>query len=275
MTALGAVGGLSGCARRGPQVVTKRAFYYWRTTLQLSAIETQALADLAIDRLYLRLFDVDWSEGDQAARPLGVLTGGAGVIPAAIEVVPVVFVRNRVLRRIDAADVPFLAEEVWRAVTGAMQRLGRRAGEVQLDCDWTDSTRDRYFALLTVLGERARTAKTTLTATVRLHQIKYRERTGVPPVGRGMLMLYNMGRIDADQATNAIYDDAIAQDYLGRAGDYPLPLDVALPIWTWVVHVRGTQVEGLLQDVDSAALGGLPWLRPVSPRRFEVTASAF
>jgi hypothetical protein len=268
---------VAGCGRRVPTTAppVKRAFYYWRTTLRLSDLETKALAALAIDRLYLRVFDVDWSDEAHGPRPLGLLAGQAGVLPASIEIVPVVFVRERLFRRLDARGVARLADDVWRAVGGSLGQLGRHAREVEVDCDWTDASRAPYFDFLRALGERARPAGTLLGATIRLHQIKYRERTGVPPVARGMLMFYNMGRIDAEEATSAIYDPAAAERYLGRLADYPLPLDVGLPIWSWVVHVRGTEVEGLLQDVDPARLGGEPWLRLVSARRFAVTESAF
>ena len=238
--------------------------------------ETQALATLAIERLYLRLFDVDWSDGRGGPGRWFAGRGGRRHPRVEIEIVPVVFVRERLLRRLDAPGVARLADDVWRAVYGSLGRLGRRTyqvpqvKELQVDCDWTDTTRARYFDFLSALGERARATGTLLSATIRLHQIKYRERTGVPPVARGMLMFYNMGRIDADDATSAIYDPAAAARYLGRLADYPLPLDVGLPIWSWVVHVRGNEVAGLFQDMDPSRLDDKPWLRSVSARRFEV-----
>jgi hypothetical protein len=235
-----------------------------------------ALGDLAIGRLYVRLFDVDWDHRENAARPVAPLAlGGDGGVPATVQVVPVVFIRERALRHLDAGGIAALAENIWRKVGDLVARIGRRATELQIDCDWTDATRDRYFALLTAVGARARPAGTTLGATIRLHQVKYRERTGVPPVARGMLMFYSMGRIDAEAGTNAIFDPAVAQSYLGRVGDYPLPLDVALPIWSWVIHVRGGEVEGLLQDTDPTRLGDKPWLAPRGAGRFEVTETSF
>jgi hypothetical protein len=268
-----------GCARRTPMTSpppARRAFYYWRTTLHLSDVEQRALTRLAIGRLYVRLFDVDWDARENAARPLGPLAiGGDGGVPATIEVVPVVFIRARALRHLDRPAIAALADDIWRKVTAMVPRLGRRSGELQFDCDWSETTRDSFFALLAAVGERARPAGVTLGATIRLHQVKYRERTGVPPVARGMLMFYNMGRVDADPATNAIFDAAAAEAYLGRVADYPLPLDVALPIWSWVIHVRAGEVEGLLQDTDPTRLADKTWLAPRGAGRFEVTESTF
>jgi hypothetical protein len=203
-------------------------------------------------------------------------SSGTPALPPNVEAVPVVFIRERVLRRLDPAASPKLADDVWRTVQAHMATLGTvPARELQIDCDWTDSTRAAYFALLERLGERARAAGTTLTATIRLHQIKYRERTGVPPVARGVLMFYNMGQVEADPDSHAIFDPGRAAAYLTRVGDYPLPLDVALPIWSWVRHVRGDQVVGLMQDTNLADLTRQPWLRPAGARRFEVTETAF
>jgi hypothetical protein len=266
--ALGAaVAVAASCTRTPPP---RRAFHYWRTTLSLSAVERRALADLGIERLYLRLFDVDWGPGGPCL--LGALTGDGGALPPAVEVVPVVFIRAQVLRHLAGPAAATLAGQLWRAVEAELARIGRRAAELQIDCDWAASDQAAFFALLRALHARSGVP---LSATIRLHQVKYRERTGVPPVARGLLMFYNMGAIDADPAAHAIFDATRAAAYLGRIGDYPLPLDVALPIWSWVVHVRGDQVAGLLQDTDPAELPGLPWLHARGEGRFEVMASSF
>jgi hypothetical protein len=84
-----------------------------------------------------------------------------------------------------------------------------------------------------------------------------------------------MGRIEADPDAPAIFDPDRAAAYLARLADYPLPLDVALPIWSWVRHVRGDRVVGLMQDTARTDLASQPWLRPSGARRFEVTETAF
>ena len=90
-----------------------------------------------------------------------------------------------------------------------------------------------------------------LSATIRLHQVKYREETGVPPVDYGVLMYYNMGRITATGA-NSIYDRSTALRYLGKLRAYPLPLDIALPMFAWGVHSAEGQVLNLVGGLTHA-----------------------
>jgi hypothetical protein len=191
--------------------------------------------------------------------------------PAGIEVVPVVFVREEVLRRAPEAAAG-LARDIWAETARRMALFGVTARELQLDCDWTDTTRAPFFELARALGAEA---KVPLSATIRLHQIKYRERTGVPPVERGMLMFYNMGRFSADPEARAIFDPDSAARYLARVAAYPLPLDVALPIWSWTVHLRDDLVQGLLQSTDPDELATLPFLRRAAADRYVATESAF
>ena len=192
----------------------QRSFYYWRTVFRLSQAERAALQALQIRRLYVRLFDVTWDSAASAPTFVGDLTVDATEpAPEEIEFIPVVFLRHEVLQKLDEAGVRALSVELWRRIEERTALLPGLAGgaaastpgaaastrELQIDCDWTDGTRDRFFALLTELrrlgaasAARRATPAPRLSATIRLHQVKYRERTGVPPVERGMLMFYNI-----------------------------------------------------------------------------------
>ncbi len=258
----------------GPPVT--RAFYYWRTTFRLSPAETRALADLQVAKLYLRVFDVEWREAEAGPAPIGVIAAADGArMPAGIEIIPVVYLRNDVFQRLPADQTAALARMTWTRVQQRATALGFAVRELQVDCDWTDGTRAGFFAFLTELRAITDPAAVALSATIRLHQVKYRERTGVPPVARGMLMFYNMGEISAAPGARAIFAPDAARRYLGRLADYPLPLDAALPIWSWTVHVRDDRVEGLLQSTDPDELATLDFVRPVSADRYRVTRNGF
>jgi len=204
------------------------------------------------------------------ARP--AITPGDAPVPHGVEAVPVVFIRDAVFRHIDAAHAKALAQTTWQEITTRARLLGFEPHEVQLDCDWTDGTREPYFAFI---REIKALSHLPASATIRLHQVKYRERTGVPPVERGMLMFYNMGKFSADPDARMIFDADSAQRYLARISDYPLPLDVALPIWSWTLHVRDDRVIELMQSTDPAELATVPFLTSAGDDRYVVTDSAF
>jgi hypothetical protein len=268
------VGCSVGCSGspRAESPPARPAFYYWRTTFRLSAPEQQALAELHVPRLYVRMFDVEWRDG--APSMIGKIVPGDGQrIPDSVEVVPVIYLRDEVFRQLGEQRTAELARSTWGEVQQRAKLLGFTPHELQLDCDWTDTTRGAFFGYLRQL--RAIAQPIALSATIRLHQVKYRERTGVPPVDRGMLMFYNMGKFSPDPDARAIFDAASAEPYLARIADYPLALDVALPIWSWTIQLRDGRVEGLLQATDPDELPAVEFLARSGPDRFVATRSAF
>ncbi|MEO8699324.1 MAG: hypothetical protein ABI867_04745 [Kofleriaceae bacterium] len=264
---------LASCSRSqaesdvGPEA--ERAFYYWRTTFALSARERTALVDAQVTKLYVRTFDLDWNATENRAVVLGGLTASEPA-PPGVEVVPVVFIKQDVFKH--AGGARELAQLTWAEVSRRVKPLGVVPRELQLDCDWTDTTRDRFFAYVREVRAASHVA---LSATIRLHQIKYRERTGVPPVDRGMLMFYNMGSFSADVGSRAIFDPAIAEQYLGRVSSYPLALDLALPVWSWTLQLRDDMPVNLLQSTDPDELPAVDFLDAAGPDRFVATRSAF
>lgn len=264
---------LLGCERSEGGAVS-RAFYYWRTTFELTGSERRALSELHVDKLYLRAFDV--APGDELPTFVGVVRAAPGqALPPGVALVPVVFFKNQVFASAKPGTERALAERVWGEVAKVGGAMGAPAlKELQLDCDWTDATRDRFFEFVRALRQVSAPG-TRLSATIRLHQVKYRERTGVPPVDSGMLMFYNMGRFSGDPLERSIFDAEAAERYLARLDDYPLPLDAALPIWSWTLQLREQEVVGLLQSTDPAELPALDFVKEEHSRGFEVTRTTF
>src|SRR5207253_974111 len=143
----------------------------------------------------IRLFDVEGPLSTRRAPGLVAPITFAGEVPPGIEVVPVIYLRESALRRGGPEGARDLAAQVWREVDARAREAHLAVRELKMDCDWSEGTRAAYFTFLATLRDLARPTGITLSATIRLHQIKYRERTGVPPVDRGMLMFYNIGRI--------------------------------------------------------------------------------
>jgi hypothetical protein len=221
-------------------IETRSSFYYWKTTFRLSKEELNALTENKAKRLYIRFFDVVLKEGKAVPESPIVF----GETPKSIEVVPVVYIKNEVMLQ-SGLDVNELADKVYGLVVKITSSIGLSVAEFQIDCDWSAQSRLNYFQFLELLRKKSNMR---LSATIRLHQIKYFERTGIPPVEKGVLMYYNMGRIGPDRA-NSIYERDIARRYLDRLPDYPLALDVAFPVFAWGVHIRNNNVIGLIRDV--------------------------
>lgn len=220
-----------------------RGFYYWKTSFELSPYESSRLKSLGASRLYLRSFDVDMI--GSSPTPVGVIRKLEG--RAGIQIVPVVFITQD-------AVLPLAREaEVYGArISTLLQSLFAALpspDEVQIDCDWTAGNKEAYFRLLSALRKQPFFQNKKLSCTIRLHQLKYRLQSGIPPVDRGLLMCYNMGNLRAPGPGNSILDEKLARQYLRDGGTYPLQLDVALPLFRWSLLFRDGKLKGILRDI--------------------------
>lgn len=280
------------------------SFYYWKTALKFDKAD-RALADsLGMKRLYLRYFDVDWSPSFEMPVPVGVLDvgdyyeTGLDLKLAGIQVVPTVYIVNRVFEKNFNADS--LAQKISRKLKESSEYISFQLynyghdfehaeetpdwslpdslspsamflsgiQEIQLDCDWTASTRDRYFDFLKAMKKANPALK--ISCTVRLHQFRDRAKAGIPPVDKGTLMCYNMAPPKDIKTRDAIYDADLAEGYL-RAGEYPLPLEAALPLFSWGALFHENQFKGLASGLTEAEVKDNPLFAPESEGRYRFT----
>jgi hypothetical protein len=118
--------------------------------------------------------------------------------------------------------------------------------EIQVDCDWTGKTQKRYFEFLKLLKKKT---DKKISTTIRLHQVKYYKKTGVPPVDYGVLMYYNMSDFKDIKTKNYILDLEIAKQYHYNFDTYPLPLNLALPLYSQATIIRFSKVIGFMEGV--------------------------
>lgn len=253
--------GFASCAdhRRAAEVTP--AFYFWKTRYALSGADSSVLRGTGARKLYVRFCDVDWSGAEEKILPRAPLEF---VQPTdnGLAYVPVVFITARTLAHLpDSPAVESLAQNIVHLVSRMCEDAGIQPREVQLDCDWTSSRKETYFALLRAVKRQAFLKKKTLSATIRLHQVKYVAKSGAPPADRGMLMCYNMGNTRKPGAHNSILDANVAEDYLNDIDSYPLPLDVALPLFRWCVLFRDEKLVGILRDVPPESAAKVSFLR--------------
>jgi hypothetical protein len=251
-----------------------RAFYFWKTKWVSSPELLDDLQRNGIGKLYMRFFDVEWNEVSKAAYPISPLEFQSPP-PGEIEIIPVVYLTNKVFLNIPYADVEQLADNVWSKIQrmSSDERLSFR--QIQIDCDWSDDSRRNYFHFAEILSRRLKANGKTVSSTIRLHQVKYASRTGIPPVSRGMLMFYNFGRIQADSGQSSIFNADDASRYAAFIERYPLPLDVALPLFSWSIHSRESEVLGVFEKLTAADLDSFEGFKKLSANKYTSTRAFF
>jgi hypothetical protein len=235
------------------------AFYHWKTRCNPGIWENNTLREWHSRALYVRAMDIGWQNG---AVPLAETRFDWQNYEGTPPVIPVFFILNQVFSAINDSASALLATRVLARAQAALPP-GQTLQEIQIDCDWTGSTRRAYFRFLEQLQQLCRqlTAPVpALSATIRLHQVKYREKTGIPPVDRGLLMLYNFDQPKKADVRNSILDTRTAAQYLQNAKPYPIPLDVGLPLFAWGLHFRGSDFQGFLHALRPPEADTLPFL---------------
>lgn len=243
----------TGCAAKKEHEV-HTAFYYWKTHFRPGTFERRILKETGAQTLYLRMFDVDWDEAAQKATPVGMLHSEP-VTDTAWRFIPVIYLTQACLVRLEEKDVPQLAANINALVTQLCNRYRLSPAEVQMDCDWTKRSARVYFALLKQLKQQSFFDNKLLSCTIRLHQVKYTAANGIPPVDKGLLMVYNMGNLTRYGGHNSVLEPDEAEQYLKSLGTYPLSLDVALPLYHWAALFEQKRFRGILYNLKKEQFG--------------------
>ena len=251
------------------------AFYHWQTELALTDLESTYMDSLKVEKLYVKFFDVDQSSAEGKTKPLALLQA-EGFNKKDLEIIPTIFITNRTLRDLSEEDLTLLSERIYKKIKDLRSTFDESLlTEIQIDCDWTLQTREAYFSLLRLLRKQVNNDDTVISATIRLHQIKFFEKTGVPPVDRGMLMFYNMGELTELQTINSIIDLDVAEQYLDKLPDYPLALDIALPIFAWGVVFRDGKMLKLINNLDAEAISDSSRFVKAGQNQYKVIKSTY
>ena len=225
-------------------------FYYWKSKCAIGETERDYFNQLGGKRLFIRLFDVDMEGG--RAIPVGPIQGfGKEQLPNdSTKVIPVVFITNQTFYDyVNDTMVEKLVNNVSKTIEHIMGSASVAYDEIQIDCDWTERTKRPYFHFLEELAEQS---GCDISCTLRLHQIRDRQKTGVPPVVRGSLMCYATSNPMESDTRNSILDMELLKAYTTNINDYPLDFDVILPIYSWGIvtnHLGKVKlVNGLTED---------------------------
>ena len=212
-----------------------RAFYFWKS-YNLTDFEEHQLDVTAANKLYVKIFEIklDELEGSVPVSktylklPTGILNR--------TEIVPCIFIENEVIAnstnaQLDelAKNTSFLAQKFIDSKLKEFKEDDLKCNEIQIDCDWMESSKEQYFYFLTALKKH--TFKT-ISCTLRLYPYKFKDKMGVPPVNRVMLLCYNLLNPQSDINKNSILDISELKKYVKTKKNYPLPVDVTLPMYS-------------------------------------------
>jgi hypothetical protein len=298
--------GLWGCSGKKKQY--EYSFYHWKTADRgwpVDTAEGALVKQYGVNHFYLHYLDVDWSESLGIPVPLTHAWPYNLITYADKTYTPVVFITNRTFERISEAWCDTLAHKIAERIDKASEQIesgwinyevqekanipigpGRpekmdslrealkkqrlhAADEIQIDCDWTAGTREKYFLFLKKL--KMLYPKKTLSATIRLYPYKYPEKTGVPPVDKGMLMCYNMGSIQHFSTENSVFDLSTLRQYLTNK-KYPLQLDVSLPVFGWYVWFRDEKLKGIIYKTEDFEPGEMDIFAKEEKNRYRLKA---
>lgn len=200
------------------------SFYHWENSYNQKEIK---------EKVYIKVLDISYST------KLEVINTIFQTKPNNI-FVPVVYITNDTMKNVDYS---IISNQIIRN----LKATNLSFEELQIDCDWSSSTQSNYFKLLEDLKSKL---NKTLSATIRLHQIKYYAKTGIPPVDYGVLMYYNMSDISDINTKNSILDNDIAKKYHYNFDSYKLKLKLALPLYSQAIQFRDNKALDIFEGAE-------------------------
>lgn len=130
--------------------------YYWKTVFKADSSNRAFLRDHNIGRIYLRMFDVTVDKYAESPNLAAIPEASVKVGDyeyriqcdslADSELVPVVYITLDALKAMKGREGALAANIVERTRNMCSYNNLPNVGELQLDCDWTASTEDSFFA---------------------------------------------------------------------------------------------------------------------------------
>lgn len=230
------------------------SIYHWKGTFAPDSTELAFLKEHDITRIYLRMFDVaiepDYETGTPDIVPIAT-TKFESPVPAGVEIVPVTYITLEALRAMKGQEPEYALLIVERLLAMSSYNGCGTINEIQLDCDWTASTRGSYATLCQVVKNLLQREHIALSVTVRLHQLQ----EAAPPADRGVLMLYNTGALKDFETKNSILNIDDVTPYLKKR-EYDIPLSYAYPAFGWGVKFKGGKFVSIVTENDTPSSPG-------------------
>lgn len=244
----------------------ERAFYYWKSNeWSLSDKEDSIINNVKVNKFYVKFFEVEHSDA-MGNYPVAK-TDINFYRQDSMQIVPTVYLRNSVFMKASKGSLDTLADNVNFLINKYCEEKFQRqqpVKEFQMDCDWTQKSKENYFYFLKKLKN---ISKKEISCTLRLYPYKYPDKMGVPPVDKATLMCYNLINPLENHDKNSILDLDELKSYLNTNNKYPLHLDVALPVYCWMQVYQNNQFSNVIYTNNKTVR---KILKPIKPLWFEV-----
>jgi len=258
---------LFACNNKHKVEKVERAFYFWKGNA-VGDENSEQLKKLNVQKLYFKLFEVDYSEARGnfpylKNRPYAYDFKTLD----SIKIVPTIFIKNGIFQYNNEQSLDKLADNIVflidkysfdQGYNGTTKKIFDY-DEIQIDCDWTKTTKDQYFYLLKKIKQLSHKK---ISCTLRLYAYKYPEAMGIPPVDKATLMCYNLIKPLSQQNKNSILDIAELKKYLDKKRSYPVHLDIALPTFYWTQLYQNNRFEELIDVSPNQVKGFSKLVKP-------------
>ncbi len=245
----------------GKTEVTK-GFYMWQSGYQGHHVKNQKLLNkFNSDRLYLKLFEVSYNDQEGAIPSSKTNVQLSESLLGNAEIVPCIFIENPVLLKLTATQIEELADNILFLTNKYVSEeifieplKQHKFKEIQIDCDWSKKSKKKYFSLLRHIKTKSNKI---VSCTMRLYPYKYNKEMGTPPVDRVMLLCYNLLNPVNNVDKNTIFELEELKKYIDIDASYPLPVDVALPVYSSGYRIENNRFSGVFHAVPSQLEGAL------------------
>ena len=189
----------SSCNHKESTETSTNAVYFWKSWVNLSDAEQNFLTDNNVDKVYLRFFDIrdDFRFGPVPDAEVGIYQSD---FPNGTDIVPCVFITLEAIEDMSGREKEF-AMKIFDRIEAKCKNGNLSFNEIQLDCDWTESTSNTFFTLCKELKALTSAYDKKLSATIRLHQLSQPS----PDVDKGVLMVYNVGELKNSKETTTVH----------------------------------------------------------------------
>ncbi len=218
--------------------------YWWKTSWNPDSTEVDFINQLQIKKIYLRFFDVAPDGNSNVPKPKATIQFQQPIIQG-VKIIPTIFITESCM----ALDIDKLPKMLaYRVLQMCETNDIKGVDEIQIDCDWKQSSQEKYFQFLDDIRKILKDKNIRLSATIRFHQL----RMTPPPVDYGVLMAYNTGNISHPPTCNPVLSFRHAEPYLKLLTDYDLPLCAAYPNFSYQLLYNDNQLRAILYNEDIA-----------------------